>query len=122
MNKLKLKQIEEEPGSNLYRNISWTIIGSAIVTFIYYIPFDISNATIGEIVEGTNQSGTIYLTTLIEPSQSPKRFEVSGSIAKLLKSQQAKSKTCYVKARVINGMIPLITDWKIISFEFNSCR
>jgi hypothetical protein len=122
VSRLKLKQIEEVPGSNSYRNISWLIIGSAIVTFVYYLPISIPNAMVGEIVEGTNQDGVVYLTTLIESNQPPKRYEISSNTAKLLKSQQLKSENCYIKTVGINGIVPLISDRKIVSFEFNNCR
>lgn len=118
----RLNQIEPDPGSNLYRNIYIAIIISSAIIIWYYFPCNISDAEIGEIVQGFDANGEVDLVTLSEPNRPPERFETSPPQAKLLKDLKSNSKTCYIKAQIVNGVIPLINDRKIVSFEFKDCR
>jgi hypothetical protein len=118
----RFNQLEPDPGSNLYRNILGTIIASIVIIFIYYLPQDLDDARLIEIAQGTDASGTIDLVTLAESDRRPEKFEASPTQAKLLKIEQRPSKFCYIKAQVINGLIPLFTSRKIVSFELKYCR
>lgn len=122
MSRSKLKQIENNPGSNFASTISWTILAFVAIVSVYNAPIQISHARFISVAEGINEGGVLHLATISEPDQKPERLEVSQPQAKMLKNWQHLSKTCYIKASITNGIIPIFSDRRLVYAELKNCQ